>query len=77
LEGIGSEIGQLQKEAFTGGRGYSPIDVEPLEGVLDEAHRLDTTRGEPASPYCESAEAALVLAKAVDGARLGRWQNAR
>jgi hypothetical protein len=49
LEGIGIQIGQLQKEAFAGGRGYRPIDVEPLEGMLDEAYRLDATRGEPAS----------------------------
>jgi hypothetical protein len=35
LEGVGIERGQLQEEALAGGRGYSPIDVEPLEGVLD------------------------------------------
>src|ERR671918_426474 len=53
LEGVGIEIGQRQTEAFAGGRGYGPIDVEPLEGVLDEAHRLNAARGEPASPYRE------------------------
>jgi hypothetical protein len=64
LEGLGIERGQLQNEAFAGGRGYSPIDVEPLEGVLD------ATRGEPASTYRAQAEAALVLAKDAYRARI-------
>jgi hypothetical protein len=72
-EGLGIERGQLQNEAFAGGRGYSPIDVALLEGVLDEVHRLDAMRGEPASTYRAQAEAALVLAKDAYRARIGRW----
>jgi hypothetical protein len=49
LEGVGIELGPREEEALAGGRGSSPIEVEPLEGVLDEAHRLDATRGEPAA----------------------------
>jgi hypothetical protein len=49
LEGTAIEIRQFQKEAFAGGRAHAPVDIEPREGVLDYAHRLDAVHGASAS----------------------------
>jgi hypothetical protein len=45
------QIRQFQKEAFARSRGYGPIDAEPVDGVLDQPHRLDAAGGEPPSAH--------------------------
>ncbi len=51
VAGVSMQIRQFQKEAFARSRGYGPIDVEPVDGVLDQPHRLDAAGGEPPSAH--------------------------
>jgi hypothetical protein len=67
-EGVGIQIRELQEEALARGWGHGPIDVEPLEGVLDQSHGLDATGGESPPADRQQAQAAVVLTEHPDGA---------
>ena len=68
LEGVGIQIRELQEEALARGWGHGPIDVEPLEGVLDQPHWLDATGGESPPAHSQQAKAAFVLTEHQDWA---------
>jgi hypothetical protein len=59
---------------FTGRWCYGTVQIEALEGVLDRANRLHTTRRQAPSAYCQQAEAAFILGKDFDD--LGRGVGA-
>jgi hypothetical protein len=65
------EIRQFQEEAVARGRLHRPIHRAPLEDLLDGANRLHATGGEAPAADRQEAEAAVVLAKDPDGARVG------
>ena len=75
LKGICVQIRELQKETFASCGSHSPIDVEPLEDVLDQANRLDAACGQPSSAYGQQANAALVLAKHPHRAGVLGWNE--
>jgi hypothetical protein len=76
VEGVGIERGPPQEEARAGGRGHGPMDVEPLDGLLDHPHRLDALGGKPASTNCREANAAFVPAQHASRARMVGWKDA-
>ena len=75
LKGVCVQIRKLQKETFASRWGHSPIDVEPLEDVLDQANRVDAAGCQPSSAYGQQANAALVLAKHPHRAGVLGWNE--
>jgi hypothetical protein len=70
LEALRIQIRQFQAEPVTRGRLPRPIHVEPLEDMLDGANRLHAAGGEAPVADRQETEAAFILAKDPDGARV-------
>jgi hypothetical protein len=75
LKALRVQLGQLQEKALTGGRGYGPVDVEPLEGVPDQAHRLDAPGREAPVTDRPQADAAVVLTEDPYRAGIRGWHD--
>jgi hypothetical protein len=63
LEHLGIQRRPLQEEPSARRRLHGPIDIQPLEDMLDRSHRLHPTRGEAPAADGAEAEAAFVLAE--------------
>jgi hypothetical protein len=71
LEALRVEIRQLQEEPIARGRLDRPIDIEPLEDMLDAPDGLHAARGEAPAADRQEAEATFVLAKDPNGPAIG------